>query len=151
VSLSEDRHAIADLLFEYAARVDAGDFAGVGELFAAATYRTEGSPVVLSGSDAVREAQESVIRLYDGSPRTHHVVTNVRVTVASDAASASGTSYFTVLFAAPGDGPEVILSGRYSDTFERSGGSWRFSDRLIHLDQVGDLTGHLHVERLQLG
>jgi 3-phenylpropionate/cinnamic acid dioxygenase small subunit len=145
------RDAISDLLFEYAARIDTGDLAGVGALFEHATYRTAGSPVVLRGAQEVRAAQETVVRLYDGVPRTHHVVTNVRVAVAPDARTATASSYFAVLFAPPGAAPSVILTGRYEDALEHVDSTWRFTDRLIHLDQIGDLSGHLHLDRVQLG
>jgi len=36
-----------------------------------------------------------------------------------------------------------ILCGRYQDAFERVGGAWRFADRLILSDLVGDLSRHL--------
>jgi 3-phenylpropionate/cinnamic acid dioxygenase small subunit len=151
VSPADDRDAIADLLFEYCSRIDAGDLAGVGALFAHATYRTFGSPVVLRGASEVQAAQETVVKLYDGSPRTHHVVTNVRVVVAADGAAATAASYFAVVWAAPDGPPGIILTGRYEDTLEKADGAWRFTDRLIHLDQIGDLSGHLHLDRVQLG
>ena len=43
---------------------------------------------------------------------------------------------------------DVILAGRYHDTFERFDDRWCFTDRLIHLDLVGDLSTHLHLDRL---
>jgi hypothetical protein len=150
-STADHRAAVADLLFEYAARIDGGDLAGVGALFAHANYRTAGSPVALRGAAEVQAAQETVVRLYDGVPCTHHVVTNVRVTVAPDRETATASSYFAVIFAPPGSPPATILTGRYEDTFEHADGAWRFTDRLIHLDQIGDLSGHLHLDRVQLG
>lgn len=150
-SAADERDAIADLLFEYAARIDGGDLAGVGALFSHATYRTVGSPVVLQGAAEVQAAQEAVVRLYDGVPRTHHVVTNVRVVLADDGLTAMASSYFAVLFAPPDGVPGVILTGRYQDALEKTGGAWRFTDRLIHLDQIGDLSGHLRLDRVQLG
>ncbi len=142
-----DRQAIVDLLHEYAFRIDGGDLDGVGALFADATYRTVGSDVTLRGADEVAAAQRFVVRLYDGSPRTHHDITNTVVAAAGPDA-ATGRSYFTVTFAPPGEGPRPILTGRYEDRFARgSDGTWRFTDRLIHLDQVGDLSGHLHLDR----
>jgi hypothetical protein len=52
-----------------------------------------------------------------------------------------------VLQGRPGvDGPDigVVVSGRYHDRFERDrDGQWRFADRLIFTDQVGDVSRHL--------
>jgi len=145
----DDRFAIADLVHEYAARIDAGDLEGMAELFEHATYRTAGTAVVLTGSAEVLAAQRHLVRLYEGTPRTQHQVTNLRVEVDEEAGAAIARSSFTVQFAPPGEGPRPILSGRYEDAFTRGAdGSWSFADRLIHLDLVGDLSQHLHLDRL---
>ncbi len=143
------RHAVTDLLFEYTYLIDAGDLDGVGALFADATSRTVGSDVVLRGAAEVTAAQRFVMRLYDGSPRTHHDVGNVIVAFEPAGTRATSRSYFTVTFAppGPGEGPRVILTGRYEDSFALVDGAWRFTDRLIHMDQLGDLSEHLHLDR----
>jgi hypothetical protein len=38
---------------------------------------------------------------------------------------------------------QPVIAGRYHDTFVQSGGSWRFTDRLIFSDLIGDLSRHL--------
>jgi hypothetical protein len=128
---------IEALLYEYAFRLDGGDLDGVADLFAAATWRS--GRRTLRGRDEVRTAYDPV-RLYDdGRPGTQHVISNAQVFVAGDALTATSRCYFTVLQAA-----RVILAGRYHDEFARDpdGGRWRFSDRLILPDLVGDLSGH---------
>lgn len=146
---ADDRFAVADLVHEYAVRIDAGDLEGMAALFEQATYRTAGTDGVLTGAAEVLGAQRHLVRLYDGTPRTQHQVTNLRVNVDDAAGSATAHSSFTVQFAPPGEGPRPILSGRYEDTFARGrDGSWHFTDRLIHLDLVGDLSQHLHLDRL---
>lgn len=145
---ADDRAAIAELFHEYGARLDAGDLEGVAELFAHATYRAEGSAFVLEGAEEVLAAQRSAVRLYDGSPRTHHNITNVTVDLDGDTASAR--AHYTVIFAPPGEPPEIILTGRYLDRFERVNGVWRYTDRLATFDQVGDLGRHLHLELLDV-
>lgn len=142
----DDREAITDLLIEYAERIDAGDLAGMAALFADATYRTAGTDIVLQGADEVGRVQEHLVRRYDGSPRTRHLVANVRVALDGD--RATSRSAFLVLFTPPDGEPRIVVSGRYHDAFERVDGTWRFADRLIHLDHVGDLSGHLHLDRL---
>jgi len=150
VAEADDVRAISDLLFDYAARIDSGDLEGVAALFDTSTYRTEGTDVVLTGASEVLAAQRHIVRLYDGTPRTHHNITNLRVVIGADGVSAEAHSYYSVVFAGPGDEPRTILTGRYDDAFEKTDGRWRFVDRLIHLDQVGDLRGHLHLDRLGL-
>jgi hypothetical protein len=41
---------------------------------------------------------------------------------------------------------QPIVGGRYEDRFERVGGAWRFTERLIHVDQVGDVSEHLALD-----
>ena len=38
---------------------------------------------------------------------------------------------------------QVIIAGRYHDAFAEVDGAWRFTDRLIFSDLVGDLSHHL--------
>jgi 3-phenylpropionate/cinnamic acid dioxygenase small subunit len=142
-----DHEEIATLLFTYAALVDAGDFTGVGTLFEHATFRAatpSGDVALAQGSEGARR-NFAVVQLYeDGTPRTKHVTTNVIVEVDDDAGTARSRSYFSVLQAVPGKLPlQVVVAGRYHDTFERVDGRWRFTDRLILTDLVGDVSAHL--------
>lgn len=140
---ADDRHAVESLLYEYARRVDAGDFDGVGELFAHATFRSETGEGIatLTGCDEVTDTMRSMVRVGDdGTPGTKHLVTNVTVEIHADTATAS--SYFTVLHAAGGE-LRTIVTGRYDDDFERARSGWRFADRLVRTDLVGDVSRHL--------
>ncbi|HEX4777116.1 MAG TPA: nuclear transport factor 2 family protein [Acidimicrobiia bacterium] len=144
--------AVRKLIYEYAARVDAGDFDGVAALFAHATYRgvvDETTTSVFRGTDEVRACFDGMVMRYDdGTPRTKHVTTNVTVDVDEAAGTARSRSYFSVLQQAPGGPLQVIVAGRYFDEFERVDGDWRFTDRLIHSDLVGDLSRHLKTNPL---
>jgi 3-phenylpropionate/cinnamic acid dioxygenase small subunit len=143
---------VSKLIYEYAARVDAGDFAGVAALFEHATYRgvvDADTTSVFRGVDEVRACFEGMVMRYDdGTPRTKHVTTNVVVDADEAAGTATARSYFSVLQAAPGAPLQVIVAGRYHDAFERVDGAWRFTDRLIYSDLVGDLSRHLNVNPL---
>lgn len=147
----DHRAAISGLLCEYSDRIDGGDLDGVGALFAAATYRTVGSPIVLTGADEVAGAQHAVVRLYDGVPRTAHHLSNVRIDLAADGSSARARSRFAVHFAPPGEGPRVIITGRYDDRLALVDGQWRFTDREITIDHYGDLRGHLRTDLVGFG
>ena len=134
-----DRAEITALVHEYARRLDAGDLDGVAALFEQATWRSESTGEVRRGREEVRAVYERVL-LYDGSPRTKHLITNLTIDVEPDADRAVGECCFTVLQGIEAGEPiQIILSGRYVDRFEKSAGVWRFSDRLF----VVDLTGHL--------
>jgi hypothetical protein len=54
-------------------------------------------------------------------------------------------SYFTVFQALPDFPLQPIIAGRYHDAFERVDGTWRFADRLILSDLIGDLSRHLRM------
>ena len=38
---------------------------------------------------------------------------------------------------------QVIITGRYGDTFQRIDGRWWFDTRTMYVDQTGDLSQHL--------
>jgi 3-phenylpropionate/cinnamic acid dioxygenase small subunit len=137
--------AVAALVFAYAERIDAGDFEGVADLFAAGTITAEGSDAVRAGRDNVLEMYRRSTRIYDdtSTPKTKHVTTNLVVEVDDEAGTARARSYFTVLQATPELALQPIIAGRYHDRFERPEGTWRFTERHIICDLFGDLTHHL--------
>ena len=136
-----DVEAITALIMTYAERVDAGDLDGVAALFAHATWRSPARPEPLHGTAAVRRLYDAII-LYDGSPCTRHVVTNLVVELRG-ADRAQARSYFTVFQARPDFPLQPIIAGRYHDAFACVDGAWRFADRLILSDLIGDLSRHL--------
>ena len=148
MSVAEDsRRRVEALLFTYAERIDAGDFAGVGALFADGEIRAgDGEGAAIRGAEAVRGLYAATVRLYeDGTPRTKHVTTNVQVEIAEDAGTATARAYFTVLQQLEDFPLQVIVAGRYHDTFARFDGAWRFRIRRMHVDLRGDLSRHLLV------
>ena len=141
----ESRHRIEALLYAYAERIDAGDFAGVGTLFADGEIRAGGEAgAAVRGAEAVRRLYTSTVRLYDdGTPRTKHVTTNVVVEIDDEGATATARSYFTVLQQLEDFPLQVVVAGRYHDAFAQVDRTWRFRVRRIHVDLQGDLSRHL--------
>jgi ketosteroid isomerase-like protein len=135
-----DVQEIRALIHEYAERIDAGDLDGLAAMFADATWGSRGRGAPVRGAEQVRRGYDGVI-LYDGVPSTKHVISNVTIEVTEDAATAR--SYFTVLQARPDFPLQPVIAGRYHDQFERVDGRWRFSDRQIIPDLIGDLSRHL--------
>lgn len=134
--------AIENLIATYAELVDDGDFAGVGNLLAHATFT--GSTGSVSGRDAIENMlRDNVIIYDDGTPRTKHVTTNVAIELDEAAGTAVSRSYFTVLQALPELVLQPIVSGRYQDRFERRDGQWRFVERRVRTDLLGDVSRHL--------
>ena len=144
--MPDNDRAIENLVYAYAERIDAGDLAGVAELFRHG--RIEAAPgVMVEGVDAVRGLYESATRLYDdGTPRTRHVTTNVAVEVDDAAGTAAARSYYTV-FQQTDDLPlQPIIAGHYHDTFQCIDGTWHFDTREMFVDLTGDLSHHLLFE-----
>lgn len=140
--MSHDR-AISNLLFDYARRIDAGDFDGVAELFRHGRICTPQGDVV--GYDAVLAMYRQSTRLYeDGTPRTRHITSNLAITI--DGAQARCDSYFTVLQALPDFPLQTIISGRYEDELTLVQDQWQFSCRRMYPDLLGDLSRHLLFE-----
>lgn len=136
--------AISNLIGEYALRIDAGDFAGVGELFANATISTD-MGTSMTGADEIRGMYEQWTRRYpdNGTPHTKHLVTNLIIDVDDDAGTGTCRTYYTVLQSTPALPLQPIITGTYRDTFERVDGVWRFASRYMTTDYVGDLSQHL--------
>ncbi len=98
----------------------------------------------LSGPDAIEKMFRDKLIVYDdGTPRTRHVTTNIVIEADEEAGTAVSRAYFTVLQALPGLALQPIVSGRYRDRFERCDGRWRFADRHVLVDLVGDVSRHL--------
>jgi 3-phenylpropionate/cinnamic acid dioxygenase small subunit len=151
VTAVDVRSAIERIVYGYAERVDAGDFAGVAALFRDATYKGGGpdDPGVV-GTEAVLAIQEQMIRRYaDGTPRTKHVTTNLVIDADDAAGTATARSYFTVLQQVESHPLEIVIAGRYHDRFARRDGTWVLTERVILCDLIGDLSRHLTVDPFQ--
>jgi hypothetical protein len=137
--------AVTKLVYTYAERIDAGDFAGIGALFEHATLTFEGYGATVSGPEAIEALYTRSTRRYDdGTPRTKHVMTNVIVDVADDGAHAASRSYFTVLQAVPGAlALQPVIAGRYRHTYQLVDGHWRVASMHVMIDLVGDLGHHM--------
>jgi len=140
----ESHHAITALMFRYAECVDGADFDGIAALFAEGKITNEGVAGAISGPDAVRKLYERTNRVHeDGTTRTRHVNSNVIVDIDEAEGEASARSSFVVFQQTPALPLQPIVSGRYRDTFVRTGSEWTFDCRHIVVDHVGDVREHL--------
>ena len=142
----ESAQAIENLLGEYCERIDAGDFAGVGELFAHGALADEHGTELARGADAVAAFYAKGTRLHDGRPRTKHLVVNTVLDVDEAGGTATVRSSYLVLQAVEGHALQPIITGRYRDAFARVEGTWRFAERRFFVDLVGDLSHHLRFD-----
>jgi len=139
---------IENLLYTYAERIDAGDLDGVAELFTHGRIHgvAGGGPeTVFEGPERVRALYGRTTRIHEdtGTPRTRHVTANAIIEVDDEAGTASSRSSYVVLQATPELPLQVIITGRYGDTFHRIDGRWWFDTRTMYVDQTGDLSHHL--------
>lgn len=143
----QSRHEIEHLLYRYAEAIDFGRFDEIAELFAHGTYGADGQEDTWQGAE-VADGIGGFVRLYDGIPRTQHVMTNVIIDVADDDRTATARSRYTVLQQVEGGPLQIIIAGHYSDRFHRVGGDgeWAFAERIVFMDLVGDLSGHLGLD-----
>ena len=147
----DDARQIENLLYTYAERIDGGDLAGVAELFTHGRIHGMEDPspeAVFEGRDAVAKLYDLSTRIYedDGTPKTHHITTNIRLEIADDGQTASSRAYYCVMQATDVLPLQPIITGRYHDTFHKIAGEWWFDTRVMFVDQMGDLSQHLLYE-----
>ena len=141
--LSDGDH-VRNLLGEYCERIDAGDFTGVGELFADGRLATDDGAVLASGTEQVAAFYRAATKLHPESPRTKHLVVDTVLDPASDGSSIVARSSYVVLQAVDEAlALQPIIAGRYVDTFKRAGDGWRWDERRFAVDLLGDLSHHL--------
>lgn len=145
--MSDGAREIENLVYTYAERLDSGDLDGVAALFAHGRIcgMEDGPPeTVFVGVSRVRQMYEMATRLYeDGTPKTKHFTTNVRLQVDDAAGIAKGSAYYCVTQATPDLPLQIIVTGHYRDTFHRIDGAWWFDTRTMFVDQIGDTSHHL--------
>lgn len=136
--------AVLNLLYAYAERVDAGDFDGVSDLFGHAQVFMAGPDHQAVPGPHVGSVMSRFVKVYDGSPRTKHLITNT-ILEPGESDTLVTRSQFTVLQEVPGLLPlQVVASGRYHDRFAVVDGSWAFIERIMFVDAHGDVSAHLN-------
>lgn len=137
-----DRDEIATLVYRYAELLDSGDMDAVVALFADATWRSAATGAVLRSPEEIRAVYDRIM-LYDGTPKTQHVMSNLVIDLVEGADEATGRCYYTVLQGLVADEPlQPILAGRYVDRYRRGPDGWQFADRLFIVDLPGSQSRH---------
>ena len=135
-----DFEEIRNLLGTYCEVMDAADWTGLGKLFADGHLVDEQGREIARGADAVTALWTAMVRVYDGSPRTRHLVSGPVITVREDTAMCR--SSFAVLQQGTDGTLRPIAAGRYRDTFACTDGTWHFTERQFFLDQEADMSQH---------
>lgn len=123
-----DERAIERLIIQYAADNDAGNWDAV-----AATYTENGRMSRPTAPDDFIHGRNAILEAFKSRPprTTRHIITNVRVDVSGDAATASSA---IMLFTAQSSAP---LIGGFADKLTRTPDGWRFTERRGFLDFSG--------------
>lgn len=143
-AITESYIEIMNLIYSYPDRIDAGDFAGVGELFADATIDMGGGEV-LRGQREVQESFEKWTRRYpdDGTPHTRHCITNPIVDI-DEAAGTAVVRYYIMVIQRTDEFPlQPVWANKYEDHLRRVDGRWRFHRRRGFAHLPGDTSHHL--------
>lgn len=140
-----DQLAVTRLLYRYAELIDAGDFDGVGALLGRGTF------MGLAGASAIAGLFAKTTRRFPdhgNTPRTRHLVLNPIVDVDGDTATARST--FVVVQRTETVPLQPIVVGRYADAFARDhardDAGWYFTERVVDVEMVGDVSDHLTID-----
>ena len=141
---ADDYFAIQNLVYSYCHRNDRGDFAGVAELLAHAAIIVPAATEPVRGAQAIHDMYATFTRRYpdDNTPKTAHVTSNLMIEP-DGADAARSQAYFMVHQSTAALPLQPIIGGRYFDRLARVGGKWRFTERRIEIDLVGDLSAHM--------
>jgi len=128
----EDTKEITDVLIAYGTALDSRDFTAYSSLFAKDGSWSGGMGSVSGGPKAIYDFMTSRIggggrgRQGGGRPATtYHIMSNFKIDVNGDMATAS--SRWTFVSAARG--PGIQIAGRYEDTLVREDGHWKLKAR----------------------
>jgi ketosteroid isomerase-like protein len=133
LQILEDREAIRNLIIDYGTYHDHRDYRALAALFA-----EEG---VWSSGMGSGKGPEGVFRLMDDTighnplpdgSGTFHILTNDRISVEGDKASA--VTKWVYVTAGEHGGPQTVLLGHYTDQFIREKGRWKFLLREAPVD-----------------
>jgi hypothetical protein len=144
VSIVEDTLAISRLVYQFGYLLDKADFEGIADLFAHGSFGSaELGRGAYRGRDAVLE-QFRRTSIPEGTARTKQIYSNLIVDVDDGADAATSMCNFVVYQATETLPLQAIVTGHFEDTFERVEGTWRFADRYIVVELVGNLSQRLY-------
>jgi hypothetical protein len=148
---AKDLEEIRRVVLAYPAMIDRGDIEGVANLFEGikmCSMDASEEDVPTLSADDVRGMYAGVILYEDGLPHTKHVITNIDIRFSEDGRTAISRSHYSVLQGLPDFPLQMIITGRYEDTFVFNGEAWKLRVRREAADIVGDLSRHVKPELL---
>ncbi|WP_116202517.1 nuclear transport factor 2 family protein [Amycolatopsis circi] len=147
---AEDHREIERLVHLYGYYLDDGRFDDLGRLFADTDLYVGDALVARRDPVAVTALWRRYVRIHaNGTPRTHHLSTNL-VVEDDGPGRARAHSYILVVQHAASFPLQPIIAGDYLDRFTKTDAGWRFAERRIGNDLFGDLSEHL-LEPMEIG
>ena len=138
---AEDYFAIQNLVHTYPHLLDSGDFEGLGRLFARCKIYSGGHLASDCNAETATAMFRDSLYLYDGVPRTRHCLANLMIEPQS-ATRAVVRTYVMVFQQTDALPLQPIIGGDYQDTVEKIDGTWRFVERRMANDLIGNLSVH---------
>lgn len=132
-----DERAIETVYVRYCELVDGKEFDRLDEVFAEDSRgdysQALGPGVVIEGLPALVSAMHANLGVESSCGATHHNVTNFRIAVDGDAASAK--VHYIAAHAGAGEltGRDYVMWGEYDDELVRTPVGWRVSQRVYTL------------------
>jgi len=124
-----DEIAIANLMADYASRLEARDYGAFGCLFAHGALLAPDGTVLAQGSENVTD----LVKMYLGAEPerllVRRLITNLLIKVDRTRETATARSYLTTLHVVPGRPPYVHRLANYNDSFRKINGMWWFISR----------------------
>jgi hypothetical protein len=140
VARLEDERAVVAILYAYGEALDYGDRKLFLDCFTTDAEYMVGMRLSPEGGFSYRGHDELTV-YFDGhthAPAAYHKHVTVNPLVICDGATATATSYFLRVDAAPDSGPAIVLaSGRYLDELVRdAGGRWLIRSRRCEVENL---------------
>jgi hypothetical protein len=144
--IAQSTRPIENLIAAYAEYVDGGDFEALGGLMSHCDFSLNGGDPV-HGAEAITKLGHDTLKVHaDGTPRTHHITTNIIIEIDTATRSAISRSYFTVIQQAGEHPLQIVAAGHYRDRFDHDGTEWHFAAREVITDFVGDVSEHVNAK-----
>jgi SnoaL-like domain len=144
----EDRQAINELTSRLALQLDARDWDALEQLFTDPVHWDRTS---LFGGEAETQSPAELVGglryALGGLDATHHLITNLVITLDGDQASGSANMVGTHLLANSSGDPIWTVGGRHDYRYERTAAGWRIAS-VIFTVQWG--TGNMNIVNLAM-
>lgn len=137
----QDLIEIQNTVHSYPFLLDAGRFDELGELFADAVVYSGGEVLADRNAQAYADSFRQWLHLYDGKPRTRHMLANV-ILEPQESGDVVVKSYVMVFQQTDALPLQPVIGGDYRDTLRKMNGRWRFVERVMGNDLVGNLSAH---------